>query len=120
MKDINTEKCENYEKLLKDSMNIEKDTQTTAEAIQTLLKRHGENPLLYELAKDIEQAQKNSTLVQEIINHLPSDDMRKIFTNRYIHNITWEKTAEISNISISHIHRLHKKGLQHLANLRQN
>ena len=106
----------NIEQFLKNSLNIEKEAWATAEALESLvLRKNGEaDSLIEEYAQDLTCMKETAITVAKMVQALPREDIRQIFTSRYLHKMTWEETADAAFLSLSQVHMLHNKGLKWL------
>jgi DNA-directed RNA polymerase specialized sigma subunit len=108
------------EQLLKESLGAEKEAWAIVEASEMLTERAGREQcditqlLLSEYFLNLELIQKKYYKVAKIISVLPFGDMKNIFNCRYRHKMTWEEIGEITNYSISQVHRIHKDGVKWL------
>ena len=104
---------DSIEKFLKNSLNIEKEAWATAEALDSLASRKSDETqsLMEEYAKDLTHIEEAAILAAKMVQALPEVEMRQIFSARYLHKMTWEETADATFLSLSHVQRLHKKGL---------
>lgn len=98
---------------LKNSLNIEKEAWAAAEALESLVLRKNDNAnaLIEEYAQDLTYMEEAAGIVAKMVQALPEDDVRRIFAARYLHKMTWEETADVTFLSVTHVQRLHKKGL---------
>ena len=106
----------NIEQFLKNSLSIEKEAWATAEALESLaLRKSGDaDGLIEEYARDLACMKETAIAVSKMVQSLPQKDIRQIFIARYLHKMTWEETADAAFLSVSHVRRLHKKGLEWL------
>jgi len=106
---------EKIEKMLKDGMNTEIEVRAITQAMLSIRQMHGENSLMEEFASDLTHIQQKRKKISKLIQGLPNDSMKQLFTHRYINALTWEDAADASYVSVAHAHRLHKKGLEQLS-----
>jgi len=111
---------EKIEKMLKDGMNVEIELKTIAQAMLVIRQMHGENSLLEEFANDLTFVRRKRKKISRLIQSLPDDNTRQVFTHRYINALTWDDVADASYVSVAHAHRLHKKGLEKLKKVLDN
>ncbi|MCL2574074.1 MAG: hypothetical protein FWE34_05920 [Defluviitaleaceae bacterium] len=104
------------EKLLKDSIDIEKEAWATAEALGSLVLRKNVDTdnLMEEYAEDLTYMQEKSEQAIKIMRTLPEGEIRRIFIARYIHRMTWEEVADATYLSLTHVQRLHRQGIEWL------
>jgi len=67
--------------------------------------------LIEEYAQDLTYMEQATIEVAKIINALPDDATRRVFAARYLHKMTWEEVADDTFLSVTHVQRLHKKGI---------
>lgn len=106
----------NIEQFLKDSLNIEKEAWATAEALENLVLRGGGHAdgLIEEYSRDLTFIKEADIKLAKMINSLPKGNMRQVFVVRYLHKLTWEEVAKAVFLSLTQVHRLHKKGIEWL------
>ena len=104
----------NVEKTLKDSINIEKEAYAATEALQGLSKRKDAAALAVEYAQDLENMEQAAAKAKAMINALPDESLRRIFALRYQQKMTWEQAADEMFLSVTHVQRLHRKGIKWL------
>jgi DNA-directed RNA polymerase specialized sigma subunit len=102
------------EKFLKDSLNIEKEAWATAEAIQSLVVRENAEALIEEYAQDLTYMEEAAITAAKMVRALPDENTRRVFAARYLHKMTWQEAADATYLSITHVQRLHKKGIKWL------
>ena len=103
------------ENLLKEGLSIEQEAKAVTAAIIALRQRHGENDLAVEFAQELTVMQKKREGIETMIDSLKNGDVRNIFKSRYLDGQTWEDVSENCYISLAHVYRLHKKGLEELS-----
>ncbi|MCL2621382.1 MAG: DUF1492 domain-containing protein [Defluviitaleaceae bacterium] len=97
---------------------LEMDTQTQAayDAIDILSSRRpATTPLIYQIFKSKVDADNKRKGVKEMLNQLPTGDMRDVLVKRYLENLSWEQVADACHISDSYTYKLHQQGLESLA-----
>jgi len=109
---------DSVEKILKDGLDAEKEAMAISEAISFLVHRHGEDDrLISEMSDDLTFMHEKAKRIEDAIERITKEDIKKIFTYRYIKKMNWDAVAEACHISLAHVHRLHKEGLQWLQNI---
>ena len=103
----------NIEHFLKNSLNIEKEAWAAAEAMENLALRGNSDLLMEEYAKDLTNMEAAAMETAKMIQALP-EDMRRVFAARYLHKMTWEEVADATFLSVTHVQRLHRKGIEWL------
>jgi len=101
----------NIEQFLKNSLNIQKEADAAADALETLASRGNTGTLMEEYAQDLTHIEQTSKTLRQMIRTLPKDDMQRIFAARYIYKMTWEETADAAFLSVAHVQRVHKAGV---------
>jgi len=106
----------NIEKMLKDSIEMEKEAWAVAEALAGLAMRHedGAQGFMEEYARDLTFMETKAAGVAKMVAALPDEGIRAIFLCRYIHKMTWAEVADVACFSSSQVYRLHKKGIEWL------
>ena len=69
------------------------------------------------LAAGIEAIQVFVSEVDEAINSIEDEQTRKVLAARYTKGLCWEDVALDAGYTLSHVHRIHKKGLTALAHM---
>ena len=101
----------NIEQFLKNSLNIEKEAWAAAEAMESLTLRENSGPLFEEYAQDLTHMEETTMEVVKMIKALPKGEMRRVLAARYLYKMTWEEVAGATFLSVTHVQRVHKKGI---------
>ena len=67
---------------------------------------------LTELSAELDDAKRFNAEVDVRIKSLKDESVRRIFIERYSLGKGWEDVAEDVGYALSHVHRLHKRGLK--------